>query len=32
MKDFDPWVIVFYFAGAVFGLAILKRYFRHYWQ
>lgn len=24
MKDFDPWVIVFYFAGAMVGLAILK--------
>ena len=24
MKDFDPLVIVFYFAGAVVGLAILK--------
>ena len=24
MKDFDPWVIVFYCAGAVVGLAILK--------
>ena len=24
VRKFDPWAIVFYFAGAVVGLAILK--------